>query len=171
MLTRTMNRSLRDRNLGPEAMYDYDLFAVVCHEGQIDNGHYTCFARSHDEVRPIPSPTPHLPFPVSFRVDCRVLTVLFPSLSFSHSHRAPRRRLHHDRISPGRLSPMHPARSGTDTMTTSACSPLFLPSSRARSLAHPAAASPFAQGDTLDARCLPRFAGVHVLLRQAASGL
>nr|VWO95161.1 Uncharacterized protein [Ganoderma boninense] len=43
-----------DRNLGPEAMYDYDLFAVVCHEGQIDNGHYTCFARSHDEVRPLP---------------------------------------------------------------------------------------------------------------------
>ncbi|KAI1797193.1 cysteine proteinase [Ganoderma leucocontextum] len=38
-----------DRNLGPEALYDYDLFAVVCHEGQIDNGHYTCFARSHDE--------------------------------------------------------------------------------------------------------------------------
>ena len=81
MLTRTMNRSLRDRNLGPEAMYDYDLFAVVCHEGQIDNGHYTCFARSHDEVRPLPSPIPHPPFPVSFRVDCRVLTVLFPSLS------------------------------------------------------------------------------------------
>ncbi|PIL35646.1 hypothetical protein GSI_02376 [Ganoderma sinense ZZ0214-1] len=38
-----------DRNLGPEALYDYDLFAVVCHEGQIDNGHYTCFSRSHDE--------------------------------------------------------------------------------------------------------------------------
>ena len=51
MLTRA-SRPLRDRNLGPEAMYDYDLFAVVCHEGQIDNGHYTCFARSHDEVCP-----------------------------------------------------------------------------------------------------------------------
>ncbi|CDO74952.1 hypothetical protein BN946_scf184945.g24 [Trametes cinnabarina] len=38
-----------DKALGPEALYDYDLFAVVCHEGQIDNGHYTCFARSHDE--------------------------------------------------------------------------------------------------------------------------
>ncbi|KAI0635856.1 cysteine proteinase [Trametes polyzona] len=38
-----------DRALGPEALYDYDLFAVVCHEGQIDNGHYTCYARSHDE--------------------------------------------------------------------------------------------------------------------------
>ncbi|OBZ72012.1 Ubiquitin carboxyl-terminal hydrolase 27 [Grifola frondosa] len=35
--------------LGPEALYEYDLFSVVCHEGQIDNGHYTCFARSHDE--------------------------------------------------------------------------------------------------------------------------
>ncbi|OCH94803.1 cysteine proteinase [Obba rivulosa] len=36
-------------HLGPEAIYEYDLFCVVCHEGQIDNGHYTCFARSHDE--------------------------------------------------------------------------------------------------------------------------
>ncbi|EPS95951.1 hypothetical protein FOMPIDRAFT_152388 [Fomitopsis schrenkii] len=34
---------------GPGSMYEYDLFAVVCHEGQIDNGHYTCFARSQDE--------------------------------------------------------------------------------------------------------------------------
>ncbi|RDX57434.1 cysteine proteinase [Lentinus brumalis] len=38
-----------DRALGPEALYEYDLFAVVCHEGGIDNGHYTCFARSQDE--------------------------------------------------------------------------------------------------------------------------
>ncbi|KAI0327836.1 cysteine proteinase [Cubamyces sp. BRFM 1775] len=38
-----------DKTLGPEALYEYDLFAVVCHEGQIDNGHYTCYARSHDE--------------------------------------------------------------------------------------------------------------------------
>ncbi|KAI0926169.1 hypothetical protein AcW1_008405 [Taiwanofungus camphoratus] len=36
-------------HLGPEALYEYDLFSVVCHEGQINNGHYTCFARSHDE--------------------------------------------------------------------------------------------------------------------------
>ncbi|KAH9930059.1 uncharacterized protein B0H18DRAFT_160266 [Fomitopsis serialis] len=34
---------------GPGSMYEYDLFAVVCHEGQINNGHYTCFARSQDE--------------------------------------------------------------------------------------------------------------------------
>lgn len=34
---------------GPRAMYEYDLFSVVCHEGQINNGHYTCFARSRDE--------------------------------------------------------------------------------------------------------------------------
>ncbi|KAI0076195.1 cysteine proteinase [Panus rudis PR-1116 ss-1] len=34
---------------GPDALYEYDLFAVVCHEGQIDNGHYTCFARYQDE--------------------------------------------------------------------------------------------------------------------------
>lgn len=36
-------------HLGPAAIYEYDLFCVVCHEGQIDNGHYTCFARAHDE--------------------------------------------------------------------------------------------------------------------------
>ncbi|KAJ3540483.1 hypothetical protein NM688_g6220 [Phlebia brevispora] len=34
---------------GPLATYDYDLFSVVCHEGQIDNGHYTCFTRHQDE--------------------------------------------------------------------------------------------------------------------------
>lgn len=32
-------------------MYDYDLFAVINHEGQIDNGHYTSYARYLDEVR------------------------------------------------------------------------------------------------------------------------
>lgn len=31
-------------------MYEYDLFAVINHEGQIDNGHYTNFARFQDEV-------------------------------------------------------------------------------------------------------------------------
>ena len=35
---------------GPEAMYEYDLFAVINHEGQMDNGHYTNFARFRDEV-------------------------------------------------------------------------------------------------------------------------
>jgi hypothetical protein len=35
---------------GPEALYEYELFAVICHEGQIDNGHYTNFARFQDEV-------------------------------------------------------------------------------------------------------------------------
>jgi len=34
---------------GPEAMYEYDLFAVINHEGQINNGHYTSFARFQDE--------------------------------------------------------------------------------------------------------------------------
>lgn len=34
---------------GPEAMYEYDLFAVINHEGQIDNGHYTNYARFQDE--------------------------------------------------------------------------------------------------------------------------
>jgi ubiquitin carboxyl-terminal hydrolase 22/27/51 len=37
---------------GPEAMYEYDLFAVINHEGQIDNGHYTNYARFQDEVSP-----------------------------------------------------------------------------------------------------------------------
>lgn len=36
--------------MGPYATYDYDLFAVINHEGQIDTGHYTNFARSQDEV-------------------------------------------------------------------------------------------------------------------------
>ena len=31
-------------------MYEYDLFAVINHEGQINNGHYTNFARFQDEV-------------------------------------------------------------------------------------------------------------------------
>lgn len=38
------------RHLGPEALYEYDLFAVINHEGQIDNGHYTNYARFEDEV-------------------------------------------------------------------------------------------------------------------------
>ena len=33
-------------------MYQYDLFSVVNHDGQLNTGHYTNFARSHDEVRP-----------------------------------------------------------------------------------------------------------------------
>lgn len=32
-------------------MYEYDLFAVINHEGQMENGHYTNFARFQDEVR------------------------------------------------------------------------------------------------------------------------
>ncbi|TDL25569.1 cysteine proteinase [Rickenella mellea] len=36
-------------NAGPEMLYEYDLFAVINHEGQIDNGHYTNFTRSQDE--------------------------------------------------------------------------------------------------------------------------
>jgi ubiquitin carboxyl-terminal hydrolase 22/27/51 len=31
-------------------MYEYDLFAVINHEGQMNNGHYTNFARFQDEV-------------------------------------------------------------------------------------------------------------------------
>ncbi|KAF8591122.1 cysteine proteinase [Ramaria rubella] len=36
-------------NPGPETMYEYDLFAVINHEGQMNNGHYTNFARYCDE--------------------------------------------------------------------------------------------------------------------------
>ena len=35
-------------------MYEYDLFAVINHEGQMDNGHYTNFARFRDEVSLFP---------------------------------------------------------------------------------------------------------------------
>ncbi|KAF8872581.1 cysteine proteinase [Infundibulicybe gibba] len=36
-------------SFGPDVMYEYDLFAVINHEGQINNGHYTNFARFQDE--------------------------------------------------------------------------------------------------------------------------
>ncbi|THV06374.1 cysteine proteinase [Dendrothele bispora CBS 962.96] len=36
-------------NPGPEIMYEYDLFAVINHEGEMNNGHYTNFARSGNE--------------------------------------------------------------------------------------------------------------------------
>lgn len=38
---------------GPVGMFDYDLFAVINHEGNMDNGHYTSFARCQDEVNPL----------------------------------------------------------------------------------------------------------------------
>ena len=114
-------RSSRDRNLGPEALYEYDLFAVVCHEGQIDNGHYTCFARSHDEVRPLSpfvlSGTPFRRFSLS------------SALAASHLAR----RLRSNRCTasppsrwpvpcvPSRAFAHRRARSGTGTMTTSTC--------------------------------------------------
>lgn len=37
-----------NKNPGPDSMYEYDLLAVVNHEGQMDGGHYTNFARCHD---------------------------------------------------------------------------------------------------------------------------
>ena len=36
--------------MGPLALYEYDLIAVVDHEGQVNTGHYTNFARFEDEV-------------------------------------------------------------------------------------------------------------------------
>lgn len=35
--------------LDPATTYDYELFAVVNHEGQLNTGHYTNFARSQNE--------------------------------------------------------------------------------------------------------------------------
>jgi ubiquitin C-terminal hydrolase len=32
-------------------MYEYDLFAVINHNGQINNGHYINYARFNDEVK------------------------------------------------------------------------------------------------------------------------
>ncbi|GJJ08288.1 hypothetical protein Clacol_002499 [Clathrus columnatus] len=57
MLEYTTAAASRDDNgesetsgdIGPPAMYDYDLFAVINHDGQINNGHYTNFARYCDE--------------------------------------------------------------------------------------------------------------------------
>lgn len=46
-----MSTAFGTRYPGPASLYEYDLFSVVCHEGQIDNGHYTCFTRHQDEVR------------------------------------------------------------------------------------------------------------------------
>ena|ERR1700722_11456288 len=46
----TLKVALTSSYPGPEAMYEYDLFAVINHDGQIDNGHYTNFARFQDEV-------------------------------------------------------------------------------------------------------------------------
>jgi ubiquitin C-terminal hydrolase len=36
--------------MGPDNLYEYDLFGVISHEGQIDNGHYVSYARFEDEV-------------------------------------------------------------------------------------------------------------------------
>ncbi|KAG1830548.1 hypothetical protein EV424DRAFT_1578450, partial [Suillus variegatus] len=50
--TLAMNTTGKDGETGypgPVAMYEYDLFAVINHEGQMDNGHYTNFARFQDE--------------------------------------------------------------------------------------------------------------------------
>ncbi|GAW04998.1 ubiquitin carboxyl-terminal hydrolase 22 [Lentinula edodes] len=42
----SMNVKDNDKeNAGPPVMYQYELFAVINHEGQMDNGHYTNFAR------------------------------------------------------------------------------------------------------------------------------
>ncbi|KAF5379838.1 hypothetical protein D9615_005767 [Tricholomella constricta] len=50
--TLAMKDSEKENNgiyTGPEGMYEYDLFAVINHEGKINNGHYTNFARYQDE--------------------------------------------------------------------------------------------------------------------------
>lgn len=51
MVAPNLSPSGEHRYPGPEIMYEYDLFAVINHEGQLNNGHYTNFARLQDEVR------------------------------------------------------------------------------------------------------------------------
>jgi len=46
--------SSSDRPLGPSILYDYDLIAVVNHEGQMNTGHYTNFAKFRNDVSPFP---------------------------------------------------------------------------------------------------------------------
>ncbi|KAF9230101.1 hypothetical protein BU15DRAFT_91186 [Melanogaster broomeanus] len=51
-MTLVMNNSGKDEASsypGLETMYDYDFFAVINHEGQMDNGHSTNYAWLHDE--------------------------------------------------------------------------------------------------------------------------
>ncbi|KAI5995829.1 hypothetical protein F5J12DRAFT_907170 [Pisolithus orientalis] len=48
-LATSSNGETTSRYPGPDAMYEYDLFAVINHEGQMENGHYTNFARFQDE--------------------------------------------------------------------------------------------------------------------------
>ncbi len=45
-------RTRRSSKPAPPLVYQYDLFSVVNHDGHLNTGHYTNFARSHDEVRP-----------------------------------------------------------------------------------------------------------------------
>jgi ubiquitin carboxyl-terminal hydrolase 22/27/51 len=45
-------RSRKSSKCAPPLVYQYDLFSVVNHDGQLNTGHYTNFSRSHDEVRP-----------------------------------------------------------------------------------------------------------------------
>lgn len=39
------NGASEKENAGPDSLYEYDLFAVINHEGQLNNGHYTNYAR------------------------------------------------------------------------------------------------------------------------------
>jgi hypothetical protein len=40
----------KEMMMGPDSLYEYELFAVVNHEGAMNTGHYTNFARFGDEV-------------------------------------------------------------------------------------------------------------------------
>ncbi|TFY65623.1 hypothetical protein EVG20_g5463 [Dentipellis fragilis] len=90
---------------GPEALYEYDLFALINHEGQIDNGHYTNFARLQDEwyrfddEKVIPTtlstaltfPVPiYMAFYVKRRLDYKAVVV--PTYVLTHQTEAERER-------------------------------------------------------------------------------
>lgn len=47
-LTTNVSHSSASRT-GLDVLYEYELFTVINHEGQIDNGHYTNYARFKDE--------------------------------------------------------------------------------------------------------------------------
>jgi len=64
-------------------MYDYDLFAVINHDGQLNNGHYTNFARYNNAVsgtRLIPPNFTQTPTVVSvWRWEVRLSSDKFPA--------------------------------------------------------------------------------------------
>jgi ubiquitin C-terminal hydrolase len=64
-------------------MYEYDLFAVINHEGKINNGHYTNFARFQDEVCLDAQRTPESPNATKC---CSGIALMMTSMESSYRH-------------------------------------------------------------------------------------